>query len=180
MADKSVLSPNPLGKIPPIAQARFWKFVQTHDSAHRCWDWLGVRGSEEGYGQFQFENRVFVATHVALALDGRGVPVGLFACHACDNPSCVNPSHLFVGSQTDNMQDRKRKGGYKSFREGTRTHCKRGHELKSESVYLSREGHISCRLCRKAATDKSNAKIALVRKQKRDAQQSPKQRQLSP
>lgn len=73
-----------------------------------CWLWIGAT-DRRGYGQLRDGGRNRVATHVALELDGRPVPKGMFACHKCDNPSCVNPAHIFIGTQLDNMRDALRK-----------------------------------------------------------------------
>jgi hypothetical protein len=59
-----------------------------------------------GYGMFRHEGRAHKATHVALHLSGIDRPRGNVVCHRCDNPPCVNPEHLYVGTQRDNARDR--------------------------------------------------------------------------
>lgn len=73
-----------------------------------CWNWRGAT-DRDGYGIFSYARKTARAARVALELDGRD-PGGNFACHHCDNPSCVRPAHLFVGSNTDNMRDMVAKG----------------------------------------------------------------------
>lgn len=79
------------------------------DAATGCWNWLGGVQSN-GYGQISIKRQRILA-HRASWLVFHGVfDPTLFVCHKCDNPRCINPSHLFLGSNKDNMQDAKRKG----------------------------------------------------------------------
>lgn len=74
-----------------------------------CWLWNGRR-MHTGYGVVT-AGLTFVASRVAwVAANGQPVPPGMLICHACDNPPCVNPAHLWVGTQEDNIADARRKG----------------------------------------------------------------------
>jgi hypothetical protein len=96
------------------------------DSATGCWIWKGAINSR-GYGVIHTEGRQQRAHRVAWYLrHGVYPPNDRFVCHRCDNPKCVNPDHLFIGTGTDNMQDAKSKGRLAWQRQ---THCKNGHEL---------------------------------------------------
>lgn len=84
---------------------RFWPKVTF---GKKCWTWNGSRDSK-GYGQFNEHdgsgNRNLRAHRVAWELSHGPIPEGLHVLHRCDNPSCVKPSHLRLGSHTDNMRE---------------------------------------------------------------------------
>ncbi len=83
-----------------------------------CWVWIkGV--DKDGYGQCHAakvakENKVTRAHQLAWVMMNGPIPENMLVCHTCDNPSCVNPSHLFLGTCNDNVQDMMRKGRYRS------------------------------------------------------------------
>lgn len=97
-----VVEPDQLTK----ALARFWPKVRKTD---KCWFWIASK-TRAGYGQFWFSGVYRTAHRVAYALLVGDVLDGMVVCHACDEPSCVRPDHLFTGTQADNMKDCARKG----------------------------------------------------------------------
>lgn len=86
----------------------FWKMVDS-TSLDGCWPWLG-NVNVWGYGDAVFRGKRSNASRVAAILSHGEIGMGLVVCHACDNPRCCRPSHLFIATQADNIHDCKRKG----------------------------------------------------------------------
>jgi hypothetical protein len=130
-----------------VDKDRFWSFVAKGDG---CWEWTGYRG-EQGYGVFSLGGKNHRAHRFSYAHNVGPVRSGQMVCHRCDNPSCVRPDHLFLGSGKDNAADCIAKGRF-PFRYGLNaTHCQRGHEFTPENTYTSRSGKRNCRTCKRAA-----------------------------
>ena len=88
--------------------------LHTRVSAAGCWEWVGSK--RNGYGRMMIGSRTdgtrkSVSTHrLSYELHYGEIPQGMEICHKCDNPCCINPDHLFVGTRQDNTDDRERKG----------------------------------------------------------------------
>ena len=115
----------------------FWRKVQRDDG---CWMWTAGRDGD-GYGSYRNKR----AHRVAWQLTRGPIPDGLVVCHSCDNPACVRPDHLFLGTQQDNIQDMLRKGRRPPA--GRLTHCKHGHEFTQANTRVARSGARNCREC---------------------------------
>lgn len=74
-----------------------------------CWEWTGAKNGL-GYGLFRLNGKAQRAHRVSILLHKKKDPTNMVVCHACDNPSCVNPDHLWLGTQKDNMRDMRQKG----------------------------------------------------------------------
>ena len=75
----------------------------------RCWVWFGSKDSD-GYGAFWIANKKWRTHRFSYQFHFSSIPKGQCVCHRCDNPCCVNPSHLFIGTFSDNNRDRMKKG----------------------------------------------------------------------
>ena len=88
---------------------RFWSKV-SRGSDDECWEWQGAKLPNGGHGQCIAGDVVTVSSRIAWALTNGNLPTDKVICHSCDNPPCCNPAHLFIGTQTMNMNDRHSKG----------------------------------------------------------------------
>lgn len=106
---------------------RFWEKV-AKGGADECWPWKAQR--RNGYGVFSYKGKNQPATRMAYYLSKGMFVTNRFLCHNCDNPACCNPAHLFIGTHSDNMADKARKG--RQYR-GERHHLSK---LTDEKVQL--------------------------------------------
>ena len=89
-------------------EKRFFSKVE-QGGKDECWLWVGSRRSDTGYGQIWNAGKMNKASRISYLLAFGPIPNGLHVLHRCDNPPCVNPHHLFLGTHRDNMDDKHRK-----------------------------------------------------------------------
>lgn len=136
---------------------RFWSKVDKKEEGNLCWVWRGSK-SKEGYGVFYLDKKIWVATRALYVLNYGIDPGDLYVCHKCDNPSCCNPGHLFLGTNSENLIDMRSKDRQaKGETHGTKTKvgkykngsCSGRAKLCPEQVIeirrLHKEEHISYR-----------------------------------
>ena len=111
-----------------------------------CLLWL--RGCSNGYPTVWWEGRSQPATRLALKAKGVDLADADKACHRCDVTICVNPDHLFAGTQADNVHDAQEKGRF-TGRPKVDT-CKHGHPKSGTNLYVNpKSGQSVCRICRR-------------------------------
>ncbi len=125
-----------------------------------CWIWKASK-NKQGYGYFKLDGRMQKAHRVSwMIFSGSVVKDDTCVLHHCDNPSCVRPNHLFLGTYSDNLIDSFKKGRRDQHRGSgvdwveirgvkgkKRSRCNRGHPFSGSNLYINRSGYQICRAC---------------------------------
>ena len=99
------------------------RFFSKVDKTESCWVWSSYK-TKEGYGRIQAFGKPMYSHRISWLIHFGKIPNGKEVCHRCDNPSCVNPKHLFIGTHKDNMQDMFKKGRRKENQRRGERHWK--------------------------------------------------------
>ncbi len=142
---------------------RFWEKVNV-GGPDDCWEWTAWKNNK-GYGQISYQGKLQLAHRFSWKLANEDPPGEMCVLHRCDNPLCVNPNHLFLGTQKDNMQDKKRKrrtASQKGTENGkaklTEENVLRIRELYSTGNYYQRELAVKYKVSRSQIKEIVNRK----------------------
>lgn len=128
---------------------RFWAKVDRSAGPDGCWPFIGAC-NHDGYGLFSTPDALVAASRVAWEITVGLILGGLWVLHHCDNPPCCNPTHLFLGTNSDNQRDSVAKGRHWATR---KTACRQGHPYSGRNLYVvPATGHRQCRACKAATT----------------------------
>lgn len=124
---------------------RFWNKVNIK-SKNECWEWRGSM-LPTGYGQFSYSGTPRRAHRISYLLTYGNFDSSKYVCHSCDNKKCVNPEHLFLGTQSDNLKDASNKN--KLWMNKIKI-CPSGHAYTKDNTYT----YDNKRLCKKCVLDR--------------------------
>ena len=143
---------------------RFWSKVNKNGPVHPvlgtpCWIWTGA--TTGGYGVLsrgRLVDGLIRAHRFAWEMINGPVPKGIFVCHRCDNPPCVNVDHLFAGTAKQNTRNMIEKGrdAFGVWQIATK-HCPVGHPYDAVNTYVQPNGSRACRTCKRAIVSRYRA-----------------------
>ena len=138
------------------------RFLERVVRTSGCWWWVGRR-NELGYGHIETSGKEMRSNRMSWILATGRNPGNLHVLHVCDNPSCVRPGHIYLGTHQQNMRDvaERRRGG-----NAKKTHCKNGHAFSPENTKMA-YARRWCIVCTRAAA-RRNAQRARDRKKMKE------------
>ncbi len=153
----------PIVNLSPVSTATFWRSIVV---APDCWKWTG-RKDRHGYGIMHYRNIdgtphwTVLATRISWFLHHGEMPQDKHVLHSCDNPECVNPNHLFLGTHVDNMADRDKKGRNKVHFGQDNFQCRLTPEKVLEIRELSKQGLSSIKIGARFGVSKTSILMIL-------------------
>lgn len=133
-------------------EERFWSHVNVSGS-DSCWPWTAWK-NDRGRGYTTYKGKNISAPRMAWMIhNNKEIPTGMMACHSCDNPSCCNPGHIWIGTCADNLRDAALKhrmpSGDRHYH-GKQDRCFRGHAFNTSNTDIKYNGERICKTCRNA------------------------------
>ena len=129
-------------------ETRFWDKVEKR-GASECWTWNGCT-EKKGYGRFRENSRKLEFAHrFSYRIMIGPIPTNMCVCHHCDNPPCINPAHLFLGTKSDNNRDRDKKGRHRPLFGEQNGSCKLTRAEVAQIHELHFQGWIQVKLAKK-------------------------------
>lgn len=131
------------------------KFFAQVEYSENCWNWTGG-AIRRGYGQFYYKGKTTVAHRWSYSYFVEPVDANFMVCHHCDNPRCVNPFHLYMGTAKDNAKDAVERRRHVHV---AKDRCPNGHEYKGDNLKVFK----GWRYCRQCSNEQRNNKLALMK-----------------
>jgi hypothetical protein len=133
----------------PVSDSALPRFWQKVDKTQSCWLWTGTINNK-GYGRLNIGRVGFYVHRLSYQITNGVIEPGMVVLHHCDNPRCVNPDHLSLGTQADNLADMRSKGrGFVMSRAPMPNVCSRGKHAFPEHCRLRKNGARYCKGCHK-------------------------------
>lgn len=132
-----------------------------------CWLWYGNLTGRDKRAFVWWNGKTRIATRVVWELLKGEVPKGLCVLHTCDNPACINPDHLYLGTQSDNAKDRQKRNRNHAFNEPFRGEANGGAKLKPEQVLAIRADTVHSQKTLASRYNVSVATISLIKRRLR-------------